>query len=60
LIQVSFLAFLGPFNSAVINPALIDLSKAFHITPQTASYQTTTVIAVAGVAPLFWVPLANM
>jgi hypothetical protein len=57
---VSFLALLGPFNSAVVNPALVDLSKAFHITTQEASYQTTTVIVVVGVAPLFWVPLANM
>ncbi|KAH8821944.1 major facilitator superfamily domain-containing protein [Xylogone sp. PMI_703] len=60
LLQVSFLAMLGPFNSAVVNPALVDLSKAFHITAQEASYQTTAVIVVVGVSPLLWGPLANI
>ncbi|KAL1840429.1 hypothetical protein VTK73DRAFT_3759 [Phialemonium thermophilum] len=60
LIQVSFLAFLGPFNSAVVNPALVPLSKLFHIPPSNASYQTTTVIISVGISPLLWTPLANV
>ncbi|MCJ1443301.1 MAG: hypothetical protein MMC23_003799 [Stictis urceolatum] len=51
---------LGPFNSAVINPALVPLAKAFHITSQQASYQTTTAIITAGVFPVLWTPLANV
>ncbi|RFU32211.1 hypothetical protein B7463_g4124, partial [Scytalidium lignicola] len=60
LLQVSFLTFLGPFNSAVVNPALVSIAKTFHITPQAASYQTTAVIVSVGVSPLLWVPLANI
>lgn len=58
--QVSFLAFLGPFNSAVVNPALVPLTKLFHVPVTDGPYQTTTVIVAVGVAPLFWTPLANI
>jgi MFS family permease len=58
--QVSFLAFLGPFNSAVVNPALVPLTKLFHVPVTDGPYQTTTVIVAVGVAPLFWTPLANV
>nr|KAK5448869.1 hypothetical protein LTR18_001957 [Exophiala xenobiotica] len=60
LLQTSFLAFLGPFNSAVVNPALVPLAKLYHIPVAHAPYQTTTVIIVVGVAPLLWTPLANI
>lgn len=60
LLQISVLAMLGPFNSSVVNPALVPLAKLFHIPVGQASYQTTTVIVVVGVAPLFWTPLANV
>ncbi len=60
LLQTSFLAFLGPFNSAVVNPALVPLAKLYHIPVSHAPYQTTTGIIVVGVAPLFWTPLANI
>jgi multidrug resistance protein len=60
LLQVSFLAMLGPFNSSVVNPALIPLSHHFGITSTVASYQTTTVIVAVGICPLFWSPLANV
>jgi multidrug resistance protein len=60
LMQVSFLAFLGPFNSAVVNPALVPLTKLFHVPVTDGPYQTTTVIVAVGVAPLFWTPLANI
>jgi MFS family permease len=60
LIQVSFLAFLGPFNSAVVNPALVPLTKLYNVAVTDGPYQTTTVIIAVGVAPLFWNPLANI
>lgn len=60
LLQASVMALLGPFNSAAINPALLPLANSFHISKVEASWQTTTSILAAGVAPLFWTPLANI
>lgn len=60
LLQASVMALLGPFNSAVINPALLPLADNFHISKVEASWQTTISILAAGVAPLFWTPLANI
>ena len=60
LIQVSFLAFLGPFCQAVINSAFVPLAKAMHISVVVASYNTTISILFAGVAPLIWSPVANV
>ncbi|OAA63411.1 Major facilitator superfamily domain, general substrate transporter [Niveomyces insectorum RCEF 264] len=60
LLQVSFLAMLGPFNSSVVNPAYLPLSKLFHIPVTKAPLQTTTVIITVGVSPLIWTPLANI
>lgn len=54
------MAFLGPFNSAVVNPALVPLTKLYHVPVTDGPYQTTTVIVAVGVAPLFWTPLANV
>lgn len=55
LIQVCILAALGTLNTAIINPAYVPLAKEFDITTVEASYQTTVVIAVNGIAPFFWV-----
>lgn len=60
LVQVSFLAFLGPFCQAVINSAFLPLSEAMDISITVASYNTTIAILFAGVAPIFWSPLANV
>ncbi|KAJ7134234.1 MFS general substrate transporter [Mycena epipterygia] len=59
LLQVSFIAGLGPLNQAVINPAYVPLAAHFHKTTVVASYQTTIAIALAGVGSFLWVPLAN-
>lgn len=59
LTQVSLLAALGGLNTATINPALVDLGEEFGISTVTASYQTTVCIALNGVAPWLWIPLAN-
>lgn len=59
LVQASLLAALGTLNTAIINPAYSGLSKEFGITTVTAGYQTTVVIALNGLGPFLWVPLAN-
>ncbi|KAJ7646196.1 MFS general substrate transporter [Mycena rosella] len=59
LLQVSFIAGLGPLNQAVVNPAYVPLAAHFHKTTVEASYQTTIAIAFAGIGSFLWVPLAN-
>ncbi|KAF7366951.1 MFS general substrate transporter [Mycena sanguinolenta] len=59
LLQVSFLAGLGPLNQAVINPAFVPLAAHSHLSTVIASYQTTIAIAFAGIGSFIWVPLAN-
>jgi MFS family permease len=59
LLQVSFLAALGTLNTAIINPAYVPLGTEFGVGSVVASYQTTVVIALNGVGPFLWVPLAN-
>lgn len=44
------MAFLGPFNSAVINPSLVILGEAFHVDTTRAAYSTTTAIILGGVS----------
>jgi multidrug resistance protein len=60
LIQACLLAAIGTLNTAIINPAYGPLAKEFGISKVRASYQTTVVIALNGVGPFFWVPLANV
>ncbi|KIW94349.1 uncharacterized protein Z519_05665 [Cladophialophora bantiana CBS 173.52] len=60
LLQVSWLAFLGPMAGAIVNPAFVPLSKQFDITVVQASYELTVYIVSAGIGPLFTVPLANV
>lgn len=54
------MAFLGPYNSALINPSLVLLSKAMHKDSKVAAYSTTTAIILGGVSPFFWTPLTNV
>ncbi|CAK7237905.1 hypothetical protein SBRCBS47491_010200 [Sporothrix bragantina] len=60
LLQVCLLAALGTLNTAIINPAYGPLSEEFGISKVRASYQTTIVIALNGVGPLIWTPLARV
>lgn len=60
LIQVGYMAFLGPYNAALINPSLIILSVAFEVSPKVAAYSTTTAIIMGGVSPFIYAPLANI
>ncbi len=50
LLQVSFMAFLGPFNAAVPNPSLNLLSKFFKEPVEIVTYSTTTAIITGGVS----------
>ncbi|KAJ7224103.1 MFS general substrate transporter [Mycena pura] len=52
LLQVSFLAGLGPLNQATVNPAFVPLAAHFHVT-------TVVARAFAGIGSFIWVPLAN-
>ena len=60
VLQVSWLAFLGPMSAAVANPAFVPLSKAFDITIVEASYELTMYICFAGVGPILLTPFANV
>lgn len=53
------MAFLGPYNAALVNPSLVLLSKAFHVDSKTAAYSTTTGIILGGVSPFIFAPLTN-
>ena len=53
------MAFLGPYNAALINPSLVLLSKAMHVDSKIAAYSTTTGIILGGVSPFIWTPLTN-
>lgn len=60
LIQVGFFAFLGPFNSAVVNPSLVLLADGLHVDSTTASYTTTCAIIVGGLTPFIFTPMTNI
>lgn len=60
LIQVSLMAFLGPFNCAVANPSLVLLDKAFHEPVQKVTYSTTIAIVMGGVSGFIFTPLSNV
>jgi MFS family permease len=53
------MAFLGPYNAALINPSLVLLSKAMDVDSKTAAYSTTTGIIMGGISPFIWTPLTN-
>lgn len=54
------MAFLGPYNAALVNPSLVLLSDALDVSPKVASYSTTTAIIMGGVSPFIYAPLANI
>lgn len=53
------MAFLGPYNAALVNPSLVLLAKSMGVDSKTAAYSTTTAIIVGGVSPFIWTPLTN-
>ncbi|EIM91357.1 MFS general substrate transporter [Stereum hirsutum FP-91666 SS1] len=59
LLQVGLLATLGNFNVSAINPASSQLAEEFGISTVTASYQTTAALAMNGLGPFLFLPIAN-
>lgn len=47
-------------QQAIINPAVVPLSKEFDIPPVTGTYQTTVAIGTSSLGPLLFTPFANV
>jgi len=50
---------MSTFTASAIQSAFFNISLDLHVSIQKASYLTSLVIAVLGVAPLFWRPLSD-
>ncbi|KAI0533885.1 major facilitator superfamily domain-containing protein [Xylaria digitata] len=59
LLFIAFHAFVATFSAASIQSAFENIALDLNVSIQTASYLVSLTIAVLGVAPLFWGPLAN-
>ncbi|KAI1361243.1 major facilitator superfamily domain-containing protein [Xylaria arbuscula] len=59
LFFIAFHAFMATFTAAAIQSAFEDISIDLDRTIPQVSYLVSLVIAVLGVAPIFWRPLAN-
>lgn len=59
LLLVSFHAMMATFTAASIQSAFEDISLDLKVSVVRTSYLTSLVIAILGVAPLFWRPLAD-
>ncbi|KAF9061182.1 major facilitator superfamily domain-containing protein [Rhodocollybia butyracea] len=60
LIQIAIFAFLGPFNSAVVNPSLVLLAASLNVDSTVASYNNTCSIIAGGLSPFIFTPLTNI
>lgn len=59
LLLVAFHAMMGTFTAAAIMAAFVNIAEDLDIEVQTASYLTSLVIAILGIAPLLWRPLSQ-
>ncbi|KAF3761671.1 hypothetical protein M406DRAFT_50469 [Cryphonectria parasitica EP155] len=59
LILVAFHAMMGTFTAAAIMAAFVNIAEDLDIAVQTASYLTSLVICILGIAPLLWRPLSQ-
>ncbi|RWA06159.1 hypothetical protein EKO27_g8944 [Xylaria grammica] len=59
LFFIAFHAFMATFTAASIQSAFENIAIDLHVSIQEASYLVSLAIAVLGVAPLFWGPLAS-
>lgn len=59
LLLVAFHACLATLGASAVIPAYSDMAAEFGTTLQDSTYLTAAQIAVLGVAPLLWRPLAN-
>lgn len=60
LALVAFHAMMATFSAAAIQSAFVDIAADLNIEVQSASYLVSLFIAVLGVAPLAWRPLADI
>ncbi|KAI1283345.1 major facilitator superfamily domain-containing protein [Xylaria sp. FL0933] len=56
---VAFHGFMATFTAAAIQSAFEDISIDLHVSLQQVSYLVSLVIAILGVSPIFWRPLAD-
>ena len=47
-------------NVGMTNPAIVELSKSLNVSSVVGSYPTTIAIAINGISPLVYIPLANV
>lgn len=59
LFFIAFHAFMATFTAAAIQSAFEDIAMDLNVSIQEASYLVSLAIAILGVAPLFWGPLAD-
>lgn len=59
LLLVAFHACMATFTASAIIPAYSDMAEVFGTSLQDSTYLTAVQIAVLGVAPLAWRPIAN-
>ncbi|RGP81146.1 major facilitator superfamily general substrate transporter [Fusarium longipes] len=56
---VAFHAMMATFTAAAIQSAFVEIAEDLEVSVQQASYLTSFVIAILGVAPLLWRPLSH-
>lgn len=56
---VAFHGFMSTFTAGAIQSAFENIARDLHVSLQQASYLVSLVIAIIGVAPFFWMPLAD-
>ncbi|RFN54491.1 mfs transporter [Fusarium flagelliforme] len=56
---VAFHAMMATFTAAAIQSAFVEIAEDLGVTVQQASYLTSLVITILGVAPLLWRPLSH-
>ncbi|KAI1428148.1 major facilitator superfamily domain-containing protein, partial [Xylaria sp. FL1777] len=56
---VAFHGFMATFTAAAIQSAFENISIDLNVSIQQTSYLVSLVIAILGVSPIFWMPLAN-
>ncbi|KAI3342594.1 major facilitator superfamily domain-containing protein [Ustulina deusta] len=59
LVFVAFHGFMATFTAAAIQSAFENISIDLNVSIQQASYLVSLVIAILGVSPIFWRPLAD-
>lgn len=60
MLQISWLASLGPITAAVSNPAFLTIAAAFDISVVQAFSSRAMYMVFAGIGPLLVIPLANV